>query len=112
MRLKKIITSILACSLALCSMIGTSITADAATAKTAAKTTTAEGIPMDAGWFDQFGRMSYNKVVWEKGTVPKEFGMGANRGFKVQSEKTNTSTGVTIVTAREHYIDNGKKVIK
>lgn len=106
MRLKKIITSILACSLALCSMIGTSITADAASISTE------HGIRCNNEYIANMGGpVIGTKYVYEKGTDLKKLINNAPTGgpgkYVYKSKTTNKTTGVTTITAE--YKSVGQK---
>ena len=97
MKFKKILTRFLACSLAVCSIIGSTITANAAS-------TSIEGVTCNNEYIANMGGPVIGaKYVYEKGTDLKALinhmpvvGPGE---YVYKSKTTNKTTGVTTITA-------------
>ena len=117
MKFKKILTKFLACSLAVCSIIGSTITADAANDVI----THNSGMPVavTAEHINYTGNLVYGeKYVWEKGTIPENdpknniaFSAGGNSLYKILSKTTDKSTGITTIKTQGYSTDNKGRIL-
>ena len=117
MKFKKILTKFLACSLAVCSIIGSTITADAANEVI----THGNGMPVavTAEHINYTGNLVYGeKYVWEKGTIPENnpknniaFSAGGNSFYKILSKTTDKSTGITTIKTQGYSVDNKDRIL-
>ena len=119
MKFKKILTKFLACSLAVCSIIGSTINADAATNEVI---THNDGLPVavTAEHIDYTTNLVYSgKYVWEKGTIPENnpkanniaFSAGGNSLYKILSKTTDKSTGITTIKTQGYFEDTKGRIL-